>query len=268
MSSSSDFHVVLVPGAWHIASGYDTLLPYLDAAGYSHTALTLPSVDAEQAIPDTAADIAHIRSHLLALLSTTPSKKIILVLHSYGGMPGTDACKDLSFTERKSQNLPGGVFGLVYLAACLVLPGESVFTINSLIPPSPGSTKDPLAHIDIDPSTGRAKVKNPIPEFYDDLTSEQQTKLVAQLGTQSMGVFTSPLSYPAYVDIPACYLLCTDDKTLKPKLQELMVKRVKDFGGNIELSKVDSAHTVFVRRPETVVALVEQAAGRAAAGGA
>ena len=267
MSPSSDFHVVLIPGAWHTAKSYDSLLPYLDTAGYSTTALTLASVNADHDIPDTTEDITLIRNHLVDLLSAEPTKKIILVMHSYSGVPGTDACEDLSYTHRQSQNLPGGVVGLVYLAACLVLPGETVMTVRTLVPPSPEkATIDPMLSLDFDPSTGTARHKNPIPEFYADLTPEQQATCVAQLGSHSMGVFAGALTYPAYVDIPSWYLLCTEDKTLSLKVQEVMAQRVKDFGGKMQTRKAESGHTVFVRRPEAVVELVDLAAGRADSG--
>ncbi|KAL2818673.1 hypothetical protein BJX63DRAFT_59646 [Aspergillus granulosus] len=52
--------------------------------------------------------------------------RIVLVMHSYGGIPGTQSAKDLSWETRQQTWKPGGIVALVYLAAYLVKEGMGV----------------------------------------------------------------------------------------------------------------------------------------------
>lgn len=46
-------------------------------------------------------------------------------MSSYGGIPGTQAVKDLTWKERLEQGKGGGVSGLVYVSSVLLNEGES-----------------------------------------------------------------------------------------------------------------------------------------------
>jgi hypothetical protein len=44
-------------------------------------------------------------------------KNVVMVMHSYGGAPGSAAVKGLTRAVRQTAGLPGGVIELVYMAA-------------------------------------------------------------------------------------------------------------------------------------------------------
>ena len=75
---------VCVPGAWHEPSYYDLL------------------------------DVQKIRDTVTKLVEEE-EKTVILVLHSYAGMPGGQALENLDFQSRKARNLKGVVAKLVYI---------------------------------------------------------------------------------------------------------------------------------------------------------
>ena len=50
-------------------------------------------------------------------------KDVILILHSYAGIPGCSALKDMSKKEREAGNKKGGVTGLLFVAALLTPVG-------------------------------------------------------------------------------------------------------------------------------------------------
>ena len=50
----------------------------------------------------------------------------MLVLHSYGGLPGGAAAYGLSKSERQGQGQAGGVIGLIYLSAFLIEEGGTL----------------------------------------------------------------------------------------------------------------------------------------------
>ncbi len=118
--------LVLIPGAWHTGECYDLIIPPLKSAGYHVTALTLPSVGAEPPLESFDEDVALIHGTVERLADA--GKDGIVVMHSYGGLPGSEAMEGLSREDRKQKGLDGGVVGLVYLCAWMVPEGESVFS--------------------------------------------------------------------------------------------------------------------------------------------
>jgi hypothetical protein len=53
-------------------------------------------------------------------------RAVVIVTHSYGGVPGTESAKGLSKTDRQAAGKDGGVVGIVYLAAIVPEVGQSV----------------------------------------------------------------------------------------------------------------------------------------------
>lgn len=117
---------VLVPGAWHSPAQFSYMIAHLHEAGYPTRSLTLPSVGSQEPKKiEVTTDVAFIREKVLLPL-LEDGKDVVLVMHSYGGLPGGAAAKGLSKSERGSEGQPGGVIGLVFLAAFLAREGDSL----------------------------------------------------------------------------------------------------------------------------------------------
>ena len=77
-----------------------------------------------------ADDAAHIHGVIDALINHD-GKDVLVAMHSYGGIPGTQAVRGLTRKEREKQQQQGrtlregGVVGLVYVSSLLVNEGES-----------------------------------------------------------------------------------------------------------------------------------------------
>ena len=112
--------IVLVGGAWHTAAYLKPLATALEAADYPTLTLALPSVDASPAKADFGDDVALVSSTAKGLAAD--GKYIVAVMHSFGGIVGTEALQGLgqAFTKWK-----GAVLGLVYIAAMLPKKGDS-----------------------------------------------------------------------------------------------------------------------------------------------
>ncbi len=118
--------IVLVPGAWHSPSHYTTLLTHLEAAGYATTSSRLPSVGPTDPLTATATqDASFIHDEMLLPLLDSGTD-ILLVLHSYGGLPGCAAAKGLSKSQRAKEGKKGGIIGLVLIAALVAREGDSL----------------------------------------------------------------------------------------------------------------------------------------------
>ena len=105
--------IVLVPGAWHKPTIYSGVVAFLSKHGYPTVSLDLPSVGAKPPHQDFSGDVAAIRDCLSGLVSN--NKDVVLVVHSYTGLPGGEAPKGLGKKEREAKGLKGGVIRYVVI---------------------------------------------------------------------------------------------------------------------------------------------------------
>jgi len=123
--------LVFIPGAWHTPEYFEGVISQLKAHGYPVRALRMPSVGGDDT-STMADDAAYIQKTTSALAAE--GKEIILVMHSYGGIPGTQSAKGLLQKERAAEGQRGGIIGLVYLAAFLLPAGQSLASFLGSMP--------------------------------------------------------------------------------------------------------------------------------------
>lgn len=120
--------VVVVTGAWHSPSHYSSFLEALHSSGHPSRCLALPSLNPRDPSKVSAAlDATFVREQMLLPL-IDEGKDVLLVIHSYGALPGSAAAKDLSTTERRSKGLKGGIIGQVFVAGLVAQTGESMLS--------------------------------------------------------------------------------------------------------------------------------------------
>lgn len=71
----------------------------------------------------------------------------------------------------------------------------------------------------------------------------------------------SPATSAAYLDIPASYLLCEEDRAIPLFVQELMVDKARQKGAQIETEKVKTGHSPWLVIPDEVAAYIKKQAG-------
>lgn len=108
--------IVCVPGEWHTPKCYDDVFAALETHDYPTVGLPLPSVGAPTALPSFDEDVKAIKECLRTLVEEE-EKDVVVVVHSYSGMPGTEAPAGLGKKEREAKGLKGGVVRLVYIMA-------------------------------------------------------------------------------------------------------------------------------------------------------
>ncbi|PGH16329.1 hypothetical protein AJ79_01871 [Helicocarpus griseus UAMH5409] len=106
MISSPKPTVVLVHGANHTPAIYDPILSILHAASYPTITVSLPSSGASPGLPDFSADTEAVRTVVKALAEL--GREVLMVPHSYGGMPSTEA---LLGSARKNATLKAKTVG-------------------------------------------------------------------------------------------------------------------------------------------------------------
>lgn len=120
---------LFVPGAWHLPPYFDPLISYLSAHGYPSVAVTLPAVNSSPAVTSLQPDVDAAVAALAETLSE--GSDVVVVMHSYGGMVGTDAVgrvvKELSGANEGNGKKSGKIQRLVYVTAHVPLEGQTLF---------------------------------------------------------------------------------------------------------------------------------------------
>ena len=123
MTTDSKPTVLIVPGAWHGSIHMGPLTEHLSSHGYPSIALDLPTAGAPD--KDLYDDIAFITSHLEELISQQ-GKEVIVIVHSYGGIPGSSAARPFVKKERARNGKEGGVIGVLYISSWAMPAGKTV----------------------------------------------------------------------------------------------------------------------------------------------
>lgn len=123
MGPSDKPTIVLIHGAWHDSGCWSPVTSLLKE--YQYPFLTIDLLSAGGDLNTTAEDDAvHIQKTTSELVAE--GKEVILVMHSYGGIPGTLSAKGLLRKDRESEQKPGGIVSLVYVTSFLLPVGASL----------------------------------------------------------------------------------------------------------------------------------------------
>lgn len=131
--SLSPPHIIIIPAACQTPEFYTPLTNALAGLSLPHsTVLSLPSTDPAQisSLPDFSADVSTIRSAIVSILDNDDSEKggddVVLVMHSYGGVPGSAAVKGLGKAQREKEGKTRGVVRVIYVCSFVLDEGESM----------------------------------------------------------------------------------------------------------------------------------------------
>jgi hypothetical protein len=104
---------VCVPGVSHSPLIFNPLKSELSSYGYEVIPLALPSVGARPVTYDFTEDVHTIRYIVSQLVES--ERDVIVVMHAYGGIPGSEALYGLGKLDRERRGLKGGVVRLVFI---------------------------------------------------------------------------------------------------------------------------------------------------------
>ena len=141
--------LVIVPAAAQSPSHYAYLTHLLQSQGYGVLSALLPTVGT--GLPITAADDAeYIRSRMLLPVLDIEKRDVVIISHSYSGMPASAAAQGLGPSDRKAAGKATAVLGQVFVASILPRGGDGkdvVATFGGRLP----------AHIQVDVGFLRAQ---------------------------------------------------------------------------------------------------------------
>ena len=117
--------LVFVPGFFHPASCWDNVRSSLEKYSFQTVVISLPSVGAGSTVTSHHEDTAAIRK-VLSQLIVEEREDVILVMHSYGGVAGSEAVRGLEKSVRGKETAGAcGVIHCGYVTAILVPTGAS-----------------------------------------------------------------------------------------------------------------------------------------------
>jgi pimeloyl-ACP methyl ester carboxylesterase len=230
--AASTKNIVLVHGAWVDGSGWKPVYEILVRDGY-HVSLV------QEPLTSLQDDVAATKR----IIDLQPGP-CILVAHSYGGTVITEA------------GTHPHVVGLVFIAAHEPDAGETEASNGERFPSATNKTnaieKTPDGYTYLDPAA--------FPKaFAADLPAEQaEFEAHAQMLTAA-GVFTAPVTDPAWKVKPSWALVADADEIINPDLERFYAGRAHSRVVEVK----GASHSVYQSRPKEVAALIEEAAQHA-----
>ena len=118
--------IVIIPSFFHTPDHFTPLAEYLQSQGHESYRVRLPSIgdEAGRGNGKSSDDVEYIRELLEALVGD--EKDVVLVMHSYGAVPGCQAVAGLEHSHRVKQGKRGGIISLVFIGGLLASVGLRV----------------------------------------------------------------------------------------------------------------------------------------------
>ncbi|MEI5525023.1 alpha/beta fold hydrolase [Streptomyces brasiliscabiei] len=224
--------VLLVHGAHHGAWCWEEVTARLGAAGVRSHAIDLPLTSFSD---DTEAVRAAVRE-------ATPHGPVMVVAHSYGGLPVS----------------AGGHLAarLVYVAARMPLPGESPAQLTP-------AWNDPAFHrsVRMAPDGTVTLLPSAREALYSATPSRHAEHAAALWRPMRSRVPDLALDDPAWLTVPSAYVVCAADRTVRPRAQRACAARAATR------TELDCDHSPFYSAPEQLAQFLGAQAGLAAHNG-
>lgn len=149
MSSSSRPVFVLVPGASQTPAAYGYLLHLLQCKGYGAFSALLPSVGATEQV-SAADDAEYVRSRMLLPVLDIEQHNVIIISHSYSGIPASAAALGLGKADRAAEGKKTSVLGQIFIAAVVAKGGNGLDLVANF-----GGQMPPHIRVDVINSSSR-----------------------------------------------------------------------------------------------------------------
>ncbi len=218
--------VILVHGAWADGSSWSKVIPLLESRGFHVTAVQLP-------LTSVADDVATVKRAI-----DLDSGPLLLVGHSYAGIVITEAGNDPK------------VSGLIYVSAFAPDAGQSVSSLNALVPQTPV-----VGEIRLNAGFLSLTIEGIRADFAQDLLGTEQQTLAVTQGPVAEVAFGTAVTAPAWRTKPSWYMIASEDRVISPELEAMMAETI-----HAKTTTVHSSHVIMLSQPEAVADVITQAA--------
>ena len=135
MTSSAKPTVVWVPGLLHTPAFFEPINNALAKLSIHGICVSMPNYGPDAASSEPYDDVKAVRAVVEALVDE--GKEVILIGHSYGGVPACQSVRGLEKNQRVKDGKAGGIVRVIFMAAFVIPEGTSTFqyTGGNLPPP-------------------------------------------------------------------------------------------------------------------------------------
>lgn len=239
--------ILMVTGAWHRPFLYDRLKEQLNNLGYQFLCPELASMGDDKHGVTWHADVELICD--LAEPLFDEGKEVVVIGHSYGGIPACAATQGLSVQERAAQGKRGGFRSVIFMAG-FAIPKAGLDLLQtfggswtSWQNPAVSYTKNQLM-------TVNEKAKQ---AFFNDLPGDEAEKYLDLLVPHSQDAMETPIDFVATdLTIPKFFLVCEIDLALPLGFQEYLIQTIPGF----RVERIHTGHSPFLSKPEECARLV------------
>ncbi|KAI4716360.1 alpha/beta-hydrolase [Aureobasidium sp. EXF-10727] len=243
-STDSKPVIVIIPGAWHVPAHYAHLALKLNSSGYTVDCLEMSSTNDEEDLPEDTwkEDISIIRNAITS--HTDAGRDVAIVMHSFGGMMGSEAACGLG---KKETETSGSVIKLIYMTSFMFKEGQT----RADYPDWPN-----IARLEDEQNPKALAPLEPMHFFYHDVPEQMSQRAIDNLGGCPLSHVMNSPSKVAWREIPTAYIVCEDDRALTKAGQEQMINAVKAEGVEVETTYLKASHSPFLSMPaETAKAI-------------
>ncbi|KAL3464870.1 Alpha/Beta hydrolase protein [Aspergillus heterothallicus] len=234
---------VLVPGASQNPAHYAYLLHLLQTAGYGALTGLLPSIGAQGDVTATD-DADYVRNKLLLPLLDVGTQDVILISHSYSGMPASAAARGLGPADRAAQGKTTAVLGQIFIATILPRGGDGLSVIDNF-----GGQLPP--HMYMDKEQNLLKCDDPTPPLFGDVEPTLAAAAVQTSLSQGLTSFSSPCPAASWNEAGfadrIAYVYTRQDRAVPYEAQVAMVQAT---GAKWITRELDCGHSAQLAKPE------------------
>ncbi|KAF2762830.1 alpha/beta-hydrolase [Pseudovirgaria hyperparasitica] len=246
---------VFTAGAWNSPDTFDPVIDILAQNGYESRKIDLPSLGGDPVTKGFEEDVQLIRATVTELVDTTRS--IVMVAHSYSGLPVSEALQDLGVHERAKKGHVGGVAHIVYISAMMIPEGATIGNSDT------GDGVHLFWQVDLDKGIVWVEKEQQLNLWFHDLPPDQAEQWAARTRVHSLGVLWSKTSYAAWRYIPSTYVIPEDDRGFAVAAMEAMVEtaRIASPTALKETKRIPGAgHFVMLSKPGAVAEILGEVA--------
>lgn len=196
-------------------------------------------------------DTQEVRNTILSELSANPDVDVVVVAHSYGGIPAMNSLQDLDRSPRAAAGHKNAVSAAAIICGFVLRRGETLTDAVRHHPP-----ENPIFDISED---GYAVTCDPMRHFYHELPQAEAKHWCSLLQPQPLVAYGGAVSWEGYKLVPTSYLLATEYRAVPIESQRDMVECVKP--AVLRTEEIACGHSPYLSVPERVAEFVRRSAG-------
>ena len=246
---------LLIHGSWHPKEVWERVLPFLNAAGYNTITPQVCFCGTEKPVASILPCITQVQG--IIAQETSAGRDVVVVNHSFGGVVGCSAVKGYTATDPSNitPGAAGRVIGIVQTCA-FTIPSNT--GMREFVVKGGGMTPIAVAG----PDGWDVFIRDPASALYQDLDPDDAKQWVSRLMKHSCHTRdTREGVYSGWKDVPLWYILCTDDQTVPPAFQEMMIEMVrKENPTGATVRDLKSGHSPMLSMPKETADIFVEAA--------